>query len=153
MKYHCSWCDYIYDELKWDIEEGIEEKTYFENLPNDFFCPFCDTYKDDFVLLPEEINYLDEIKKLWNFDLEHYPKMDISWDKLFFEIWMLDHPNDQDHFIYKVELYDESDLIDKKIYKDWDEFKWEFDLEYIDKFEIRVYCSRDGIFSTWLITR
>jgi desulfoferrodoxin (superoxide reductase-like protein) len=31
---------------------------------------------------------------------------------------MLDHPNEQDHFIYKVELYDESDLIDKKIYKD-----------------------------------
>lgn len=153
MKYHCSWCDYIYDELKWDLEEGIEAWTLFENLPNDFFCPFCDIHKDDFVILNEEINFLDNITKLSNFDLEHYPKMDIKDDVLNFEIWMLDHPNEESHFITKVELYDESDLIDKKIFSVWDDFVWNFDIEYMDEFELRVYCLRDGIFSTWLIKR
>ena len=42
---------------------------------------------------------------------------------------------------------------EEKKFQLWDELKWEFDIEYIDEFEIRVYCSRDWIFSTWILER
>jgi len=154
MKYHCSWCDYIYDELKWDNEEGIEPFTYFDLLPNDFFCPFCDTYKDDFVILPEYINSPLDIDKLTNFEAEHFPTFEIIWDTLKYEIWQIDHPMLEDHFIYKVSLHDVSgDMIEEKKFNIWTDPTGWFDIEYLDIFEIRTYCSRDWIFSTWLINR
>lgn len=154
MKYHCTWCDYIYDEILWDEDLDIKPHTFFDNLPNDFFCPFCDTHKDDFVSFEENINYPLDINKLTHFEAEHYPIYNINWDILKYEIWVTEHPNDESNFIYKVSLFDQSwDLIEKHKFNLWEEPVWEFDIEYIDTFEIRIYCSRDWVFSTWLIER
>jgi len=46
-------------------------------LPSDFFCPFCDTHKDDFVILEEQINYPIDIKNLTLFESEHFPNYEI----------------------------------------------------------------------------
>lgn len=40
MKFRCKICGYIYDE--------DEEKTKFEDLPEDWACPMCGASKDDF---------------------------------------------------------------------------------------------------------
>jgi rubredoxin len=154
MKYHCTWCGYIYDEIKWDEDMWIYPLTFFENLPNDFFCPFCDTHKDDFVALEESVNYISDPNKLTAPEAEHYPIIEIDWDKLFYSIWQIEHPSEDDHFVYEVAIFDSSwDLIEKKHFYPWDELKWTFDIEYLDEFEIRIYCSRDWVFSTWLFKR
>lgn len=154
MKYHCTWCDYIYDEILWDEDLWLEPKTFFDNLPSDFFCPFCDTHKDDFIAFEENINYPLDVNRLTNFEAEHFPVFKIDWDKLSYEVWQIEHPSEDEHFVYKVALFDESwDLIEKNYFKVWDEIKWNFDIEYIDSFEFRIYCSRDWVFSSWIIER
>ncbi len=154
MKYHCTWCDYIYDEMLWDEDLWLAPHTFFDSLPNDFFCPFCDTHKDDFVVLEEQINYPIDKNKLTNFEAEHFPIYEINWDVLKFEIWQIEHPMQEEHFVYKVALFDDSwDMIEEKKFKIWDELSWSFDIEYLDSFELRVYCSRDWVFSSWVIER
>jgi rubredoxin/desulfoferrodoxin (superoxide reductase-like protein) len=154
MKYHCTGCDYIYNEIVWDSDLWIPPHTFFESLSNEFFCPFCDTYKDDFVVFDEIINYPLHIDRLTQFEAEHYPEYEIVEDIFTYHIWQVEHSNDEKHFIYKVSLYDESwDKIDTHSFNFWQEPKWEFDIEYLDTFEVRVCCSQDGIFSTWMIER
>lgn len=154
MKYHCSGCDYIYDEIVGDEDLWIEPKTFFDHLPSDFFCPFCDTHKDDFIVLPEEINYPLNVQKLTPFEQEHFPEYEIKEDLLKYYFSETQHPNDENHFIYKVALYDDSgDEILKHQFQFWDEVSWEFDIDYLDDFELRVYCLKDGIFSSGIIQR
>lgn len=154
MKYHCTGCDYTYDEMKWDDDLGIEAHTFFDALPNDFFCPFCDTHKDDFVVLEEVINEPLNVERLTPFEAEHFPSYEIVWDTLKYEIGQIEHPMQEDHFVYKIELRDESgDKIEEKKFQIGDEATGTFDIEYLDSFELRVYCSRDGIFTTGMIER
>lgn len=154
MKYHCTWCDYIYDEVLGDEDLGIEPKTFFDDLPNDFFCPFCDTHKDDFTVFEAVINYPLDVERLTQFEAEHYPVVEVNGDELKYEIGVVEHPNEENHFIYKVALYDDSwDLIDEHKFQVWESPKWTFDIEYLDSFELRSYCLRDGIFGSWLIER
>ena len=40
-KYRCEVCDYIYDPVLGDPENGIEPGTEFEDLPADWVCPLC----------------------------------------------------------------------------------------------------------------
>ncbi len=47
-KYVCKVCGYIYDPEKGDPENGIEPKTPFEKLPDDWVCPVCGAGKDMF---------------------------------------------------------------------------------------------------------
>ena len=42
-------CDYIYDPMRGDPENGIEPGTKFENLPDDWVCPVCGVEKSQFV--------------------------------------------------------------------------------------------------------
>ena len=154
MKYHCSGFDYIYDEVVGDEDLGIEPKTFFDHLPNDFFCPFCDTHKDDFVILEDQIHSPININNLTAFEGEHFPNYEIVWDILKYHFSETQHPNDENHFIYKIALFDESwDEILKHNFEAWADVKWEFDIDYLDSFEIRVFCIKDGIFSTGVITR
>ena len=154
MKYHCSWCSYIYDESVWDEDLEIEENTLFDNLPNDFFCPFCEIHKDDFILFWEEINYPLDIRHLTPKEQEHFPKISISWEKLNFLIDENTHNSKKDNFIFKISLYDDYwDEIDSKKFNFWDEVKWSFDLDYLDNFELRVFCIKEGIFSTWFLNK
>lgn len=154
MKYHCTWCDYIYDEMLWDEDLGVKPHTFFESLPSDFFCPFCDTHKDDFTVFEEVINYPLNMDRLTSFEAEHFPVYEFSGDIFSYHIWQIEHPNDETHYIYQVALFDESgDIIDTHKFNLWEDPKWVFDIEYLDTFEIRVYCSRDGIFSSSIIEK
>lgn len=154
MKYHCVWCDYIYDEKNGDEDLWIPDKTLFSQLPNDFFCPFCDTHKDDFVILDEAIHYPMNKDYLTGLEAEHYPFYEIVDDVLTYQIQETQHPNDKEHFIYKIALIDESwDEIASQEFAVWEPYTWSFDIDYLDSFELRIFCFKDGVYSTGIITR
>lgn len=47
-KYICDVCGYIYDEAAGDPDNGIEQGTKWEDVPEDFVCPLCGVGKDQF---------------------------------------------------------------------------------------------------------
>ena len=47
-KWKCSVCDYIYDPVKGDPENGVKPGTAFEAIPEDWVCPTCGATKDMF---------------------------------------------------------------------------------------------------------
>lgn len=47
-KYFCTACDYEYDPSKGDPENGIAPGTPFEELPDDWVCPWCGLGKEVF---------------------------------------------------------------------------------------------------------
>ena len=49
MKYVCQACGYVYDEELGDPERGIAPGTKFEDLPEDFTCPWYGVGKDMFA--------------------------------------------------------------------------------------------------------
>ena len=57
----CELCGYEYHPAEGDPENGIEENTDFEDLPETWLCPMCGAAKEDFaeeytvVLAYEEI--------------------------------------------------------------------------------------------------
>ena len=46
--YVCELCGYEYDPRVGDPDNGIPEKTEFEDLPENFECPLCGAAKGDF---------------------------------------------------------------------------------------------------------
>lgn len=46
-KYECP-CGYVYDPEKGDPDNGIPAGTAFEDLPDDWLCPVCDSEKEFF---------------------------------------------------------------------------------------------------------
>ena len=48
MKYICTVCGYVYDEVVGDPDNEIAPGTKWEALPDDFVCPVCGAGKDDF---------------------------------------------------------------------------------------------------------
>ena len=48
-KYVCDICGWVYDEAAGDAEHGIAPGTKFEDLPDDFECPYCGVGKDNFA--------------------------------------------------------------------------------------------------------
>lgn len=47
-KFECTVCNYIYDPMLGDPDNGIEAGTTFEQLPEDWVCPECGAGKDMF---------------------------------------------------------------------------------------------------------
>jgi rubredoxin len=47
-KWKCTLCDYVYDPAVGDLDSGIVPSTAFEDLPNDWICPWCGAPKDSF---------------------------------------------------------------------------------------------------------
>jgi rubredoxin len=47
-KYVCSICGYVYDPDAGDPDNGIEQGTAFEKLPESWVCPVCGASKDEF---------------------------------------------------------------------------------------------------------
>lgn len=47
-KYVCDACGYVYDPAVGDPDNGIEARTAFEALPEDWVCPLCGLGKDSF---------------------------------------------------------------------------------------------------------
>ncbi len=52
-KYVCIPCGYIYDPEIGDPDSGILPGTPFEELPEDWACPWCGTPKEDFEPVEE----------------------------------------------------------------------------------------------------
>ena len=48
IKWKCSICDYIYDPMKGDPENGVKPETAFEAISDDWVCPTCGATKDMF---------------------------------------------------------------------------------------------------------
>ena len=49
-RYVCEPCGYVYDPEEGDPDSGIEPGTAFEDLPDDWVCPWCGLGKDVFVV-------------------------------------------------------------------------------------------------------
>lgn len=50
-KWKCEVCGYIYDPVEGDPDSGIEPGTAFEDIPDDWYCPVCGAFKEDFTPL------------------------------------------------------------------------------------------------------
>lgn len=48
MRYVCPACGFVYDEDLGDPANGIAPGTKFEDLPDDYLCPWCGLPKDCF---------------------------------------------------------------------------------------------------------
>jgi rubredoxin len=48
QKYQCKVCGYVYDPEEGDPDGGIPPGTSFDDVPEDWFCPVCGVYKEDF---------------------------------------------------------------------------------------------------------
>jgi len=46
--YQCTTCTYVYDPEVGDPERGIPPRTPFEDLPDDWVCPQCESGKEVF---------------------------------------------------------------------------------------------------------
>jgi rubredoxin len=53
-KYNCMICDYVYDPAEGDPENGIPPGTPFDDLPDDWTCPHCETSKELFEEAEDE---------------------------------------------------------------------------------------------------
>lgn len=53
-KRKCNPCGYIYDEELWDPEWWMSPGTKREDIPNDWKCPICGVWKDQFTLIVRE---------------------------------------------------------------------------------------------------
>ncbi len=49
QKYRCVICNYIYDPVIGDPDEGIPPNTSFEKLPDEWVCPVCGADKGQFI--------------------------------------------------------------------------------------------------------
>ena len=138
MKYFCTECSYSYDGDLWDKEEWINPWDKVENRP------VCEEY-DCFQWVEEEVNYIDD-NNLEALEIDHFPEVEISDNKLKVKIWNEIHPMWMEHRIAAVSLYDEYwDLIQTN-YLELDlEANTEFDFDNLDEFEIRVKCSLHGV--------
>lgn len=47
-QWECQVCGYVYDEAKGDPDNGIDSKTKFNDLPDDWVCPVCGADKSQF---------------------------------------------------------------------------------------------------------
>ena len=48
-KYVCMICGYVYDPAAGDPDNGVPQRTAFEDLPDDWVCPQCGASKDKFM--------------------------------------------------------------------------------------------------------
>jgi rubredoxin len=48
QKYICDVCGYVYDPQKGDLENGVEPRTAFNDIPDDWVCPECGVGKESF---------------------------------------------------------------------------------------------------------
>lgn len=52
-KWLCVPCGYVYDAEQGDPDSGIAPGTAFEDIPEDWVCPWCGVGKADFELVEE----------------------------------------------------------------------------------------------------
>jgi len=47
-KYVCTVCGYVYDPEKGDSDSGVQPRTPFDKLPDNWVCPVCGADKTQF---------------------------------------------------------------------------------------------------------
>jgi len=47
-KYVCGVCGYVYDPAEGDPANDVPPGTKFEDLPDDWVCPVCGAFKEEF---------------------------------------------------------------------------------------------------------
>lgn len=47
-RWRCTSCGYVYDPEEGDPDNGIEPGIPFEQLPEEWICPWCGVTKDEF---------------------------------------------------------------------------------------------------------
>ncbi len=138
MKFLCTSCNYIFDNDLGDKEEKIG---IWETLD---MCPVCEEY-DSFQWIEEEVNYIND-DNLGALEIDHFPEVEIKWEKLIVTVWNEIHPMWESHRIASVSLYDEYwDLIETKYLELETEATIDFDFDNLDEFEIRIKCSLHGV--------
>ncbi len=154
MKYLCSNCSYIYDEILWDEEEWVDIWTKFEDIQEFWTCPVCEWSVDDFVMIDEEILYVKDNEEMTDVEAMHIPKVEIKDDVAYVNVWYIEHPMVDEHYIYTVWLYDEyGDLIEEELLSIGHVAMCNFDVADLDSFEVRVTCNIHWIWSSWMIEK
>lgn len=51
----CKECGFVYDPIYGDPESNIHPYTNFDEIPNDWKCPICESPKDSYELMNEKI--------------------------------------------------------------------------------------------------
>ena len=143
MKYLCPECNYIYDESVWYPYENIKQWTKLHDLWVDFKCPICWESSENFQEIIEEVNYIDENNILW-LEFEHFININDLWNwKIEVSVWLEEyHPSWEEHRISQISLFDEYwDLVYEYFLKVWETPKVEFDIDWLDEYEIVVRCT------------
>lgn len=138
MKYICTNCNYIFDEIFSNSEDSIEKVT------SETMCPSCEEF-DTFQWIEEEVNYAKDIDNLELLEIEHIPQiefLDNEWENIIVTAWLKEHPMWLENRIISISLFDEYwDLIlEEFLYEDSDPVV-EFDVSDLDEYEVRVKCS------------
>ena len=53
--YICEVCGYVYHPEVGDATQDIKANTKFEDLPDDWICPLCNAFKNEFSPFNEEM--------------------------------------------------------------------------------------------------
>lgn len=155
MRYICTNCHFVFDESLWVPEAGVDPQSSFSELNYDFVCPQCESPKEHFDLINEEVLSPDDMDCLSELEALHLPKFEIKWETLSVSIGLVDdHPMEWNHNILSILLYDEyGDLIEEKMITEDTVAECEFDVSYLDEFEIRSRCSLHWTWSSWLLRK
>jgi rubredoxin/desulfoferrodoxin (superoxide reductase-like protein) len=144
MRYLCTNCSYIYNEALGDELEGIPSGTSFDELEQDFVCPSCYEEKENFQEIKDEINYPYDSENLSSLEKEHF--INYYLEKGVLKIYVgkdEEHSMEKDHFVASIGIYDENDeKVEEKFISSQDDGSAEFNIDYLDEFEIKIYCSQ-----------
>ncbi len=155
MRFLCVNCSYIYDESLWEETDGIEPGTCVHEIGEDIHCPGCDGSFEDFSPIEDEVIYVDNPEKLSYIEREHMPHI-IYQDTEKVEVCIGEedemHPSGEDHRITAIYLIDDEGHIVEEVFIMADEDPVaEFDISWLELFEIRASCSQHGLWSSWLL--
>ncbi len=144
MKCLCTKCGYIYDEMMWEKEDWIDYWTKFDSLWDNFICPQCGEWGEYFQEINPHIHSLDDQNFIW-IELEHTPIIE-ELDNGFIKI-EVEHPDEQDHFIWNIGIFDEYwELVYEEFIQPGTPAYLELDVSDLDEYEVRVQCSLHWIF-------
>lgn len=155
MRFLCVNCGHIYDEALWEETDGIEPGTGIDEISEDIHCPSCDGSFDDYSVIEDEVIYADNMDKLSHIEREHMPRI-IHLDEQKVEVCVWEeeemHPSGEDHRVTAIYLVDDEGHIVEEIFIMLDEDPVaEFDISWLDDFEIRASCSQHWLWGTGLI--
>ncbi|PIE85528.1 hypothetical protein CSA08_01590 [Candidatus Gracilibacteria bacterium] len=147
MRYLCTNCNYIYDEIIGDIDLGIEGGTKYDDLPYSFCCPVCMEGKEHFSAIVEEVYYLDGKSKYKSgIEREHMIFYKLEDEVLYVNVGGDSHSYSEEHYIMNISIFDEyGDLIEEHILTKDDNPETTFEDFDFDEVEVRITCSLHGV--------